>query len=47
MELMTLLELAVDEALHGDFDKGYSDMKHYQRLIEVAKNDKITPLLTK
>jgi hypothetical protein len=34
MEMMAMLELAVDECLHGDFAKGYKDMKQQQKLIE-------------
>lgn len=32
-ELYSQLELAVDEANYGDFEKGYWDIKHYQREI--------------
>jgi hypothetical protein len=31
--LYSQLELAVDEANYGDFEKGYWDIKHYKREI--------------
>ena len=44
--LIIVLELAIDEALHGDFEKGYWEFKAAQKKYEAAKKDpKITPIV--